>query len=119
MIVQDFEDGGELYQSQVNCIARHVLENQDKHEASAISKLQENHNINVTAILAQIASEKAADQKLEHGPIRYYWNLKFGRKEKPTMLLNLPDTLAFASVQDRRSRGIKSWFRNFRSRQMF
>lgn len=78
---QDFEDDGELYQSQLNRIIRHFLagsyptygsdcpifELQKNYDISAIvvdepdcaiSVLQKNHNI--SAILAQIEDEKAA-----------------------------------------------------------
>lgn len=59
MTGQDFGDDGRLYQHQLNHATRYIMEHPRENEPDTISGLQKNHNI--TAILAQIASEKAGE----------------------------------------------------------
>lgn len=64
MTVQDFGDDGELYNGQVNRVARHILERPREDDHTAISTLLEHHNI--SPIFTRIESEKAAELALQH-----------------------------------------------------
>ena len=58
--VQDFGDNQELYNFHLDYIVRHILENPCEEEPDAITSIQESHDI--SAIIAQMESEKAAAQ---------------------------------------------------------
>lgn len=63
MLTQEFGDGGELYRSLLNRLTRHFLEHLDEHKPYVISSLEKDHDI--SAILAQIEGEKAAELALQ------------------------------------------------------
>ena len=58
MAIQDFGDHEELYQSLLNRLTRHIVENPRDDEPNAIPEFLEDHDI--SAILAQIEREEAA-----------------------------------------------------------
>lgn len=70
MTVQDFGDDGELYNGQVNRVARHILERPREDDHTAISTLLEHHNISpiFTRIESEIA-ELALQQTTEIAPL--------------------------------------------------
>ena len=65
MTIQDFGDHEELYQSLLNRLTRHIVENPRDDEPNAIPEFLGAHDI--SAILAQIESEEAAKQPLHRG----------------------------------------------------
>ncbi len=56
--VHDFGDNQELYKFHLDYIVRHILENPSEEESDEMAQIQESHDI--SAILAQIESKKAA-----------------------------------------------------------
>ena len=70
--VQDFGDGGEVYRNQLDRITRYILFDYPAHNyrGAALSELQKHHDI--SEMLAQIESEKAAEPVLQQ-TVRPAW----------------------------------------------
>ncbi|KJA20381.1 hypothetical protein HYPSUDRAFT_217069 [Hypholoma sublateritium FD-334 SS-4] len=57
----DFGDDGELYRCQLNCTTRYIFDPETRTDSIHMSRFQKNHDI--SEILAQIESEKAAEAR--------------------------------------------------------